>query len=266
MTHVVLHAALANTTAAGSDLSKIDLSAKRLPKKSLLRILGRLHRWIERLKPADRHSSYWGAYDEIKTYTPEETEEKQAFVARFIEAVKPKMLWDVGCNRGDFAFVALKAGADYVVGWDSDQSALEVAFRRAQESRAALTPLYCDATDPTPAQGWAQGERMGWMERAPVNAVLALALVHHLAIIKNVPLSKIVSWLMDLSPTGVVEFVGKEDQHVCEMLRHRTDIFPDYTLECFLSLLERRARIVKRKTLNPSGRELIWFETGGTNP
>ena len=97
-------------------------------------------------------------------------------------------------------------------------------------------------------------------------AVLALALIHHLAITKNVPLEAIVSWLVDLAPCGVVEFVGKEDSQVQEMLGLRDDIFPDYTLDSFLNLLGGRAKIVKRLSLSPGGRELVWYDARAAGP
>ena len=30
----------------------------------------------------------------------------------------PEMLWDIGCNTGDYSKVALEAGAKFVVGFD----------------------------------------------------------------------------------------------------------------------------------------------------
>ena len=58
--------------------------------------------------------------------------------------------------------------------------------------------------------------------------VLGLALIHHLAIAKNVPLEMAVHWLMSLAPAGIIEFPNKSDPMVRELLRARPDIFPDY--------------------------------------
>jgi predicted RNA methylase len=75
------------------------------------------------------------------------------------------MLWDLGCNTGDFSMTALDGGAGYVVGWDNDLGALDIAFARSREAGTRFTPLYGDACDPTPAQGWAEQERAGWQGR-----------------------------------------------------------------------------------------------------
>jgi hypothetical protein len=40
------------------------------------------------------------------------------------------------------------------------------------------------------------------------------------------------------------------------------DIFDDYCLDTVLDALMGNARIVRRETLHPSGRELIWYENG----
>ena len=258
--HVVLHAALSSSDIAGEDLKGVDPKARRLPLASFRKLLGGLRAWISGLEPADRSATYWRDYESFRTYTAAEAEAKQAFVARLVEAVRPATVWDVGCNAGEFALAALDAGAGYVVGWDTDLSALDLAFARARERGAAFTPLYGDAVNPAPAQGWAQAERRGWAERGPADAVLALAVVHHLAIAKNVPLDKVVDWILGLAPVGVVEFVGKDDPQVRRLLSLRPDIFADYSLESFLAIMTARARIVSKATLEPGGREIIWFD------
>jgi hypothetical protein len=45
---------------------------------------------------------------------------------------------------------ALDGGAGYVVGWDNDLGALDIAFARSREAGTRFTPLYGDACDPTP--------------------------------------------------------------------------------------------------------------------
>ena len=62
------------------------------------------------------------------------------------------------------------------------------------------------------------------MSRRNADAVIALAIVHHLAIGRNIPLPFVVEWLVGLAPRGVVEFVPKSDLMVQRMLRLRRDI------------------------------------------
>ncbi len=257
LTHVVLQALLGAAAASAGEAP--DIKGQRLPLAAFRHMLQRLRDRIAGMLPARRRATTWQAYEAFKSYESDETAHKAAFVGRFTAAVKPAMVWDIGCNTGTFALAALGGGAGRVIGWDADQGALDAAFQRAREADAAFTPLYGGAVNPAPAQGWAQAERQGWAERGPADAVLALALVHHLAIGRDVPLPHVVDWLVTTAPNGVVEFVGKEDVQVRRMLALREDIFADYDLETFVTLLQERACITERVRLEPGGRELIWF-------
>ena len=69
--------------------------------------------------------------------------------------------------------------------------------------------------------------------RGPADLVMALALVHHLAISNNVPLAMIAASLRRLGRALVIEFVPKSDSQVQRLLASREDIFPGYTREGF---------------------------------
>jgi hypothetical protein len=80
--------------------------------------------------------------------------------------------------------------------------------------------------------------------------VLALALVHHLAIGANVPLAGLIDWLADLGAALVIEFPTREDPMVARLLSgKRENAHPDYGLESFEALLERRFTVVRRELL-----------------
>jgi ribosomal protein L11 methylase PrmA len=166
----------------------------------------------------------------------------------------------IGCNAGEYAEIALGAGAASVIGFDSDRGALEAAVARASENGIDLLPLFLDATNPSPDQGWRQQERKGLAaRRRGAEGVLALALVHHLVIGRNVPLDQAVGWIMEIAPTGVIEFVPKSDPRVQTMLRTRKDIFPAYDAEHFRTQVLRRARIEREQVISKSGRFLIQY-------
>jgi ribosomal protein L11 methylase PrmA len=232
---------------------------RKLPLVTFRRILESLKEWISGLKPADTGKSVWSDYAKTHSYSTEELEHKTKFVSHFIESSKPKLVGDLGTNIGDYAAVALNAGAAFVIGFDYDQKALEIAFSRAQEERLQYLPLFLDAANPTPDQGWAQRERKGLSSRLAADAILVLAFTHHLAIGRNIPLPELLNWLTSLAPNGVIEFVPKSDPMVKYMLSFREDIFQDYTEERFLSSLEAIARIVETEEVSSSGRRLIRY-------
>ena len=90
-----------------------------------------------------------------------------------------------------------------------------------------------------------EGERKSMQERAEADMMVALAVIHHMAIGKNVPLDMAVDWLVSLAPTGIIEFPDKGDAMVRKLLSTREDIFPDYTEDAFVAHVGARARIVR---------------------
>ncbi len=113
-----------------------------------------------------------------------------------------------------------------------------------------------DLTNPSPGIGWENGERMSLAERGPADAVLALALVHHLAISNNVPLHRIALFLSGLCHNLVIEFVPKSDSQVQRLLATREDIFVDYTRATFEREFEASFVIRDSVQLNGSDRVL----------
>ena len=87
--------------------------------------------------------------------------------------------------------------------WDGDAAAVERHYRALQSrGDATVLPLLVDLANPSPAIGWGLRERRSFVERSDADVVMALALVHHLAIGRNVPLSRIAAFLAELAPGG----------------------------------------------------------------
>lgn len=230
----------------------------RLPRRSLIAMLAGLKDFIGRLELAGGRS-VWSDYAEANSYDRETREAKHGFVARFAADEQPPMLFDIGCNSGDFSATALEAGARSVVAFDFDYGALEKAFARFSASGQPALPLWLDAANPSPSQGWCNAERASLAERGEADAMIALAVIHHLAIGRNVPLDMAVDWLVGLAPSGIIEFPSKADPMVRKLLANRTDIFPHYTEDAFLAHVGRRAEIIDQCRLGEGGRLLIRY-------
>lgn len=256
--HVVLQALFERMSAKERPAGEI--AKVRLPQIAFRRMLASLRSWIGTLQPKGAEKTVWRNYAESNSYSDDESFRKTVFVRRFAAATRPALLWDLGCNSGEYSKAALQAGARLSIGFDFDAGALEKAYLRARAEGLNLLPLHLDATNPSPSQGWGQGERKGMRERAPADAVLALAFVHHLAVAKNVPLEYVVDWIVGMAPAGVIEFVQKDDPMVRELLRLREDIFADYSEESFERALRARARIQCVEQVSAAGRKLYWFE------
>ncbi len=258
--HVMLQSIFQNASQNNALVVKKDtLSSVPFSLASFQRMLQKLQKWIRQLEPASNGKTVWQDYTKEHSYSVDETALKKEFVRKFSRETRPQLLWDLGCNSGEFSATALESGAEYVVGFDADHGALEAAFRRAQTEDLPFQAVYLDALNPTPNQGWMEQERGGLQSRAKADGVLALAFVHHLAIARNVPLEQVLEWIMGLAPTGVIEFVPKEDRMVQTLLQLREDIFPDYTEKHFRESISRNARIVNAQVVSKSGRLLIEY-------
>ena len=198
-----------------------------MTKARLVALLQGLRRTVSRLEVDTRRVTDWGGYEHSNSYTDAATAAKLGVVGEFVGREKPALVWDLGCNTGRFAASALAAGASRVIGFDTDEVALELAVQRADRECLDFLPLYGDLANPSPGNGWNGAERKSLADRRPADAVLALAVVHHLAIGRNIPLAAVIDSIVSLAPRGVIEFVPKSDPMVVAMLSTRQDIFAD---------------------------------------
>jgi ribosomal protein L11 methylase PrmA len=221
---------------------------------------------IENLEAAVRalkwepHGTAWQSYYGETNYTAAALEHKQSLTDSFLSQARPRMVWDLGANTGLFSRIASRQGA-YTLSIDSDPGAVEVNDRECfKAAERSLLPLLIDLTNPSPALGWQNEERMSLRERGPADALLALALVHHLAIANNTPLVDIAAWFSRLTRWLVLEFVPKEDSQVQRLLSFRADIFDDYDEAGLEKAFASAFRIVSRQPIRESARVLYLME------
>lgn len=203
----------------------------------------------------------WGDYYDEHNYSNAGQEHKAKLVGEFLEQIRPASVWDLGANTGRFSRLASERGIP-TVAFDVDPGAVEKNYLESrQRSDENLLPLLLDLTNPSPALGWHNRERASLLERSPAGAVLALALVHHLAIANNVPLDRLAAFFQALSPWLIVEFVPKEDSQVKRLLASREDIFPDYTTAGFEQAFSRYYTIHRAEAIRDSARRLYLMES-----
>ena len=258
--HVHLHARAQRQHAGESGPD--GASAPREVKMSegrRLALLDHLRRTIEGLKlPAQ--GTVWADYADQTSYSEAGTVSKEAIVRRQLEAVAAeggKRAWDIGANTGRYSAIAADAGF-WVLALDIDWAAVErhyLALRAGGERR--IMPLLADIAEPSPGIGWANAERASLIDRANADVVIALALVHHLAIGRNVPLPMISRLMARLSPHLIVEWIPKDDPMVRRLLAAREDVFADYSPEGFRAAFKGDFEIVEEAPIEDSGRVLF---------
>ena len=237
-----------------------SLDDMKLHKAGYAGILEQLSNWIRGLTPLGISKTTWSDYVNTHSYSTSEENSKHSFIKEFTAQTQPEILFDFGCNTGEYSESAIEAGAKFVIGYDFDPNALDKAYQRAKNKKLNFLPLYLDAANPSPGQGWLGKERKSFTERGKADAIIALAFEHHLTIGRNIDLEDLIKWLVSIAPRGIIEFVQKTDPMIQTMLSMREDIFYDYTEENFESILEKNARIVKKETISANGRRLYWFD------
>ena len=193
----------------------------------------KLLRLVEGLRPPQRES-VWSDYDANRShYSAEDVARKDAFVASAVAHRRRKLVWDLGCNTGRFSRIAANS-AECVVAVDGDPACVERLYRELKsEQNRTILPLVLDLADPTGGLGWRSRERTPFFDRGRPDAILALAVIHHLVFRNAVPLAEVTDWLASLSDELIVEFVGPDDVMVCELKRQRVEHHGDYTWEAF---------------------------------
>ena len=207
----------------------------------------------------DVDASTWSDYSDRSHYTDQDLAAKEAFVARTVGEEAPGTVLDLGANDGRFSQLAVDSGARRAVAVDSDHLVVDRLHRRLRDAdEHRILPLVLDLADPSPGLGWRGRERPSFVDRVRPDLVLALAVVHHLALSNTVPFDHIVDLLADFGAPLVVELPHRDDPMAARLLaRKRAGLFDRYTREGWETALRRRFAVVTSETL-PSGTRTLY--------
>jgi hypothetical protein len=257
LTHIHLHAGAQKRYAYAGEEVKSRSGA--MTKQAMSGLIENLDTTIKKLE-WNPGGTEWGNYYDITNYSDAAFEHKKQLVREWTNRIRPGFAWDLGANNGVFSRVVSDAGQQ-VVSFDIDPTAVEQNYRQVKaEKNEKLLPLLLDLTNPSPAIGWANRERDSFGERGPIDMILALAVIHHLAISNNVPLSHLAEFFSETGKWLVIEFVPKSDSQVKKLLASREDIFPDYTRAGFEAAFKSRFNIHEAANVSESERVLYLME------
>jgi len=210
----------------------VNTHAHRISRRSFLGLIDNLESAINSLNWRPKGTE-WANYYKDTNYSTEALQHKKQLVFSFLDEIRPHNVWDLGANVGVFSQIASKKGIP-TIAFDNDPAAIEKLYLECTiKQEPHILPLLLDLTNPSPGIGWQHQERMSLLHRGPADSVLALALIHHLAISNNVPFQHIANFLSDMCYSLLIEFVPKHDSQVQRLLSTREDIFSDYTQQVF---------------------------------
>ena len=253
LTHIHIHAG-AQKRFAGQAVE--TPSGRGVSKLSLLGLIDHLERTVQGLdwKP---EGTDWAHYYGETNYSQAAADHKRDLVAQFIAKTTAKTLWDLGANTGLYSRLASHKGI-FTVAADYDPAAVELNYLQSRRDKDDnLLPIVIDLTNPSASSGWSNAERQSLTERGPVDVVMALALIHHLAIANNVPFSHIAEYFQRLGEWLIIEFVPKSDSQVQRLLAARKDIFEAYHLQGFKNAFADRYEFVAEESIRESERTLF---------
>ncbi len=240
-----------------------DKSFSQILVAGLMKIIRRLT-W-------DPPGSKWSGYAACNTYSSGDASRKADFVRAAVVERRAKLVWDIGCNTGDYSRIAAE-NADCVVAMDGDHLAVEHLYRSLREGQAngtaardtatrgtdRILPLVSNFVDPSPNLGWRGQERKSLADRGRPDLTLCLALIHHLVIGAGIPLRELLQWLAALGTRLVIEYVGKDDAMVKQLLRNKRDNYTDYEPELFERWLRELFDVVRSERLESGTRTLYY--------
>ena len=258
LTHIHAHA-MAQQRYSHSTSAKREQMAQ-LSTTAMTGLVDSLESTIRKLawKPG---GTAWADYYDATNYSTEALAAKKQVVGDWLHEIAPRRVFDLGANTGLFSRLAADLEDCLVISTDNDPGAIELNYTECKKSHLPnILPLNIDLTNPSPAIGWRNEERLSFTQRGPADLVMALALIHHLAISNNVPLEDISRFLASLGDTLIIEFVPKEDSQVQKLLASRQDIFPEYHLEGFIQVFTNHFILRKQIPIPETLRTALLFE------
>jgi len=239
-TGVWLHVFLQNRISKKKDSGKSVSSFSKIKMRNLVRHLESV---IQQLEP--KTESHWSAYYRQTILSKQYLYEKEKIVEEILASVQGKKLLDLGTNDGYFSLLAARKNFD-VIAIDSDEQCADTLYQKTKAEKIPnLLPLRIDITNPSPSTGFNNAERPAFLERIKPDVIMALALVHHLVIGKNIPLHAIAALLYKLTPRLIIEFIPREDEKTKQLMLLKKDIYTGYTKNAFESSFKKYFLIEK---------------------
>jgi hypothetical protein len=257
--HVVLHAKLQSRysdTSKGAQLRK-DVRESGFSTELIKANVRSLDKLVRGLR-WERKRSQWSGYRDDNSYSPEDDSAKASYVEKIASAKRRSLVCDLGANDGRYSRIAAPF-ADTVIAADIDHLVVERLYRTLKaEGNRTILPLVFDVADPSPALGWTNQERPAFFRRGKPDLLLCLAVVHHLALSRNVPLERFAAWVAAYAEEAILEFPTRDDPQVARLIAGKqAGVHDDYGVATFERALDEHFVVADSYQL-PSGRRILY--------
>jgi hypothetical protein len=247
--HIHLQERLASKSSGKEPQQQNDFSEKKF-----LRLIDSLQSLIQSLHWKTKTTTWENYYEEANERNDYVARKKKLINEWINEIPGLKTGIDVGSNDGKFSYLLSEKNIN-TIAVDFDHPAINKLYLDIKkQNEKNILPLLNDIANPSPAIGFLNKERNSFIERTNADITLALALIHHLAIGKNIPFEKMAELFETLTTYLIVEFIPKEDEKIQFMLKQKKDIYNDYSEENFARAFERYFVILKKEAVGDSGR------------
>jgi len=249
--HIHVHATISGGNKANNNRKVI------FSKKKMLNLVNSLETLVNGLRFSQQEST-WSAYYEEAGKRDDYIDQKKKIIAAWIEAIPGiTRAADLGANEGEFSKLLSEKNIP-VVAADFDSLCINNFYNQIKSASIKnIQPLIIDLSNPSPAIGVNNEEHSSFLSRCQADLVLALALIHHLAIGKNIPFEKIAAFFSRVTEHLIIEYVPKEDEKVKMLLKNKKDIYTEYNEKNFVSIFEKYFSILERKIVGKTERVLF---------
>lgn len=206
----------------------------KTPKMSpiiLTSLLKSLYKLVNSLIYKPKGRGWLNYVDNGESYTYPGYASKRIFVGEILG--QPDTVLDLGANTGEYSRAAV--GKDnWVIAVDNDHDCVNHLY-----GAVGVLPLYIDVCNPSGGIGWSNNERYSFWDRiGQVDTILALAIIHHLSIRNNVPLSMVADLLADHCKRLIIEWIPPSDKQAIRLLAGK--VVSEYSHAEFLRAFGRR--------------------------
>lgn len=259
-THLHWHAKISDQAESSQESHPVEISAREMGKPAMMAFVETLHSSIKSMV-AKKQDSIWKEY-RSESYSLKAISDKKNKLSELVELWRQKdqgkTIVDAGANTGIYSrLIGSLLKDSLVLSLDAEADLAEANYLECRKNKITnVLPLIIDLSQPTPALGFANKERLSLSQRGRADLVVALALQHHLSINNHINFEMSADYFSELGRYLIIEFAAESDRYVQKMMQGRTDILSRYTKENFETSYLEHFEIITKKEIEDSDRVL----------